>query len=229
MGEFYKVQEFAKKAGVTERTLRYYDKIELLTPSYKNEAMHRFYTEDDFKRLQKISALKFLGFSIAEIKEYDLESKDKTEEIIENQKKVIDLKIKYLNIIRETLDVVDENIKSSDKVDWNILVEEIKNVRISKHKDGTPMEKRGERFVTNHKRMMVLLEQFTKAKKESEKIEIIKNIEKSVNMMEDVENGLDNLIKALEEVEIIPEELRGVTPKDIEKLLDYINKYKYLK
>ncbi|RHW55147.1 MerR family DNA-binding transcriptional regulator, partial [Clostridium botulinum] len=33
--------EFAKKAGVTIRTLRYYDKIGLLVPSSHNELGHR--------------------------------------------------------------------------------------------------------------------------------------------------------------------------------------------
>ena len=44
--------------------------------------------------------------------------------------------------------------------------------------------------------------------------------------MEDIENGLDNLLQVLEEVDVIPEELRGVNPKDIENLIEFINKYK---
>lgn len=227
MGNYYKVQEFAKMAGVTERTLRYYDKIELLTPSCKNEAMHRFYTDEDFKKLKKITSLKFLGFSIAEIKEYDLDDVDKTAELIANQKKVIDIKIKHLHIIKESLDAIDDTIRSSDRVNWDFLVEEVRDIRIGKHKkrDGVKPQ-RDEAYKANHDRMMELLAEFTKARGEAKKIEIIKEIEKRVNNMEDIENGLDNLMTVLEQVDIIPEELRGVNPKDIENLIDFIQKYK---
>ncbi|MGL5575024.1 MAG: MerR family transcriptional regulator [Sarcina sp.] len=227
MESYYKVQEFAKMAGVTERTLRYYDKIELLVPSHKNEAMHRFYTDEDFKKLKKITSLKFLGFSIAEIKEYDLDDIDRTAEIIANQQKVIDLKIKHLNIIKESLNAIDDTLRSSDRVDWDLLIEEVKNIRINKHKkrDGTNPY-RDEAYKESHQNMMKLLGEFTKARGEKNKIEIVKKIEKNVNDMEDIENGLDNLLKVLEEVDIIPEELRGVNPKDIENLISFINKYK---
>lgn len=227
MNNFYKVQEFAKKAGVTERTLRYYDKIQLLEPSYKNEALHRFYTDDDFKKLQKITTLKFLGFSIAEIKEYNLNDKEQTAEVMLKQKRIVELKIKQLNVIRESLDVVDENIKKSDSVDWDSLIEEIKNLRVNKHKDRDGvLAERGENYKKNHKIMMELLVEFSKARKEEKKVEIIKGIENSVNNMEAMENGLDNLLVVLEEVDIIPEELRGVNIKDIENLIAFIKKYK---
>ncbi len=226
---FYKVQEFANMAGVTERTLRYYDKIELLNPSYKNEAMHRFYTDEDFKKLKKITSLKFLGFSIAEIKEYDLNDMEKTSEVITNQQKVIDLKIKHLNIIRESLNAIDDTLKSSDRVDWDNLVEEVKNIRINKHKkrDGVnPF--RDESYKVNHEKMMGLLAMFTKARGEEKKLAIVKEIEKRVNNMEDIENGLENLMQVLVEVDIIPEELRGVNPKDIENLIDFIKSHRMI-
>lgn len=227
MSNFYKVQEFAKKAGVTERTLRYYDKIELLNPSYKNEALHRFYTDDDFKKLQKITALKFLGFSIAEIKEYDLEDKEKTSGIITNQKKIIDLKIKHLNIIKESLDVIDENIKSSDMVNWETLIEEVKNLRMNKHKgrEGVPKNTDDE-YRENHKVMMQLLIEFSKARKEETRMNIMKKIEDILSDMKAKGNGLDNLLLVLEQVDIIPEELRGVNMKDAENLIEFIKKYK---
>lgn len=71
--------EFAKKAGVTIRTLRYYDKIGLLVPSSHNELGHRLYSKEDFGKLQKILTLKFIGLSledIANIMKYDLNHKD---------------------------------------------------------------------------------------------------------------------------------------------------------
>lgn len=49
------------------RTLRYYDRVGLLSPSARTEAGHRQYTNADLVRLQQILALKFLGFSLDEI------------------------------------------------------------------------------------------------------------------------------------------------------------------
>lgn len=226
MSNFYKIHEFAKKAGVTERTLRYYDKIELLKPSYKNEAMHRFYTDEDFKSLQKIIGLKFLGFSIAEIKEYDLDNKEKTEELINKQKRSIDIKIKNLSVIRESLDIVDNNIKATDRVDWDVLIEEINSLRLSKHKkrDGVK-ENIDESYRENHKIMLDLLVEFSKTRKKDKKIEILQKLNLSVNNMEEREDGLERLLKVLEEVDVIPEDLRGVNSKDIENLIEFIRIY----
>jgi len=50
------------------RTLRYYDRMGLLSPSARTEAGHRQYTNADLARLQQILALKFLGFSLEEIR-----------------------------------------------------------------------------------------------------------------------------------------------------------------
>jgi DNA-binding transcriptional MerR regulator len=48
--------------------LRFYDKAGLLSPSERSEAGYRLYTDADLVRLQQILALKFLGFSLDEIK-----------------------------------------------------------------------------------------------------------------------------------------------------------------
>ena len=51
---YYSSGEFAKMANVTLRTIRYYDRQNLLKPSYVNEHGARFYTDSDFVKLQQI-------------------------------------------------------------------------------------------------------------------------------------------------------------------------------
>ncbi|MUT65283.1 MerR family transcriptional regulator [Paenibacillus sp. NEAU-GSW1] len=63
-----KVNEAAKIAGVSVRTLHYYDKIGLLKPSQIGENGYRFYGEADFARLQQILFFKELDFSLEDIK-----------------------------------------------------------------------------------------------------------------------------------------------------------------
>ena len=65
---FMTVGEVAKKMGVTVRTLQYYDKEELLSPSAKSEGGRRLYTDKDLVMLHQIISLKSLGFSLKDIK-----------------------------------------------------------------------------------------------------------------------------------------------------------------
>ncbi|HHT7239530.1 TPA: MerR family transcriptional regulator [Bacillus cereus] len=67
MKEKLTIGQLAKYANITVRTLRYYDKISLLTPSDYREGGHRLYNLDDLKQLQQIQSLKFLGLSLKEI------------------------------------------------------------------------------------------------------------------------------------------------------------------
>jgi DNA-binding transcriptional MerR regulator len=65
---FYQAQEFARRAGVTVRALHHYDRLGVLKPSRRTRAGYRLYADRDFVRLQQIVTLKFIGFSLAEIK-----------------------------------------------------------------------------------------------------------------------------------------------------------------
>ncbi len=66
---FMTVGEVAKKMGVTVRTLQYYDKEGLLSPSAESEGGRRLYTDKDLITLHQILSLKSLGFSLDDIKE----------------------------------------------------------------------------------------------------------------------------------------------------------------
>lgn len=67
---FMTVGEAAKRMGVTVRTLQYYDKKELLSPSAESEGGRRLYTDKDLVALHQILSLKSLGFSLEEIRQH---------------------------------------------------------------------------------------------------------------------------------------------------------------
>ena len=73
---YYSSGQFAGMAHVTLRTIRYYDKQGILKPSFVNESGARFYTDEDFARLQQILLLKYLGFSLDDIREMIVDTKD---------------------------------------------------------------------------------------------------------------------------------------------------------
>ena len=68
MSTLLKIGDLAKQTGLSVRTLHYYDEIELLVPSHRNSAGHRFYNENDIIRLQQIISLRQLGLSLNEIR-----------------------------------------------------------------------------------------------------------------------------------------------------------------
>lgn len=63
------VGEAARKLGVTVRTLQYYDKKGLHSPSAESEGGRRLYTDKDLVALHQIMSLKSLGFSLDDIKQ----------------------------------------------------------------------------------------------------------------------------------------------------------------
>ena len=58
-----------KENGSYRRTLQYYDKEVLLSPSAESEGGRRLYTDKDLITLHQIISLKSLGFSLDDIKE----------------------------------------------------------------------------------------------------------------------------------------------------------------
>ncbi|MFB7160332.1 MerR family transcriptional regulator [Lysinibacillus sp. NPDC056232] len=66
--DIFTIGEFVQKSGVSIRTLRYYDSIDLLKPSDYTDGGHRLYSKEDLTLLQKIKALQFLGLSLKDIK-----------------------------------------------------------------------------------------------------------------------------------------------------------------
>ncbi|URN96288.1 MAG: MerR family transcriptional regulator [Candidatus Pristimantibacillus lignocellulolyticus] len=64
---YWTTGQVSKQHHVSVRTLRYYDQIGLLQPSYKNEIGRRFYSEEDLFTLEKITVLKSLSLSLEDI------------------------------------------------------------------------------------------------------------------------------------------------------------------
>lgn len=63
------ISEIAKKAGLSAKQIRDYEKIGLLGKPLRNENGYRFYRESDIERLQFIAQARQVDFSLAEIKE----------------------------------------------------------------------------------------------------------------------------------------------------------------
>lgn len=65
----YTVQQLAKTAGISSRTLRYYDEIGLLKPARLTSSGYRIYGPKEVDRLQQILFFRELGVGLEQIRE----------------------------------------------------------------------------------------------------------------------------------------------------------------
>lgn len=114
---YYKTGEFARLANVSERTIRYYDKIGLLKPSFVMENGYRQYSDLDLLKLQKILSLKHLGFSIEEIFPMVMDNTN-LKESFELQIDLIEDKISHLQSLKDAL----KRASNSSNLSWNMIL-----------------------------------------------------------------------------------------------------------
>lgn len=69
MSQRLRIGELAEQAGVTQRTIRYYESMELIPPGEREGSGYHYYSEEMLARLRKIDQLKKLGLSLEEIRD----------------------------------------------------------------------------------------------------------------------------------------------------------------
>lgn len=121
---YYSSGEFARMAHVTLRTIRYYDKQNILKPSYVTEAGARFYTDEDFARLQQILLLKYLGFSLDDIREMTIGDTDYHFMLnsLKIQLKLVRDRIEQMQLVESAIQDTAELIRQQHSVDWSQML-----------------------------------------------------------------------------------------------------------
>lgn len=132
----YAIGVFAKKTGVTIRTLRFYDEKNLLRPSYVAESGRRYYKDEDIAILQKILTLKFLGFSLEEIERFIRENDWNLHDSLRYQKQQLEQKRAQIDHSIQTLEHAILLAEKNETVDAHIFITLIQNMRMeSSQKD----------------------------------------------------------------------------------------------
>ena len=120
---YYSSGQFAAMANVTVRTIRFYDKQNILKPSYVNENGARFYTDSDLARLQQILLLKYLGFSLDEIRTIAV---DPDHQFMLNslrlQQKLIQDRIEQLELVSKAISDTTQSIEKDHHLDWSRML-----------------------------------------------------------------------------------------------------------
>lgn len=112
------VGEIAKKMGITVRTLQYYDKQGLLSPSSESEGGRRLYTDKDIINLYQILSLKHLGFSLDDIKSRikSFDSPTNMANALSGQEKALEEKIGALSESLRAVKALKEEVLQMQEV-----------------------------------------------------------------------------------------------------------------
>lgn len=110
--------DFAQRTGVTVRTLHHYDRLDLLKPSGYTQAGFRLYGERDFIRLQQIVTLKFIGFSLKEIKTILDRKPLDLSTTLRLQREMLAEKRRHLDCAIEAIAQAESVVASNGEPDW---------------------------------------------------------------------------------------------------------------
>lgn len=122
--QHYTSGEFAKKAHVSIRTIRYYDQKNLLKPAMHTKSGARLYTDQDFAKLQQILLLKYLGFSLSDIREMTIGSGDKQllRESLQIQKRLAEERLEEMKNVVGAIDSTSKALEQNEQVDWSKML-----------------------------------------------------------------------------------------------------------
>lgn len=129
---FMTVGELAKKMGTTVRTLQYYDKKGLLSPTSESEGGRRLYTYKDMIKLHQIQSLKSLGFSLDNIKNLliPLDTPSEVANALTNQSIAIQQKIQQLTEAVTAIEVLKTEVLQMKTVDFKKYADIIVNIQM---------------------------------------------------------------------------------------------------
>lgn len=125
----YTVQKLGKMAGVSTRTLRYYDEIGILKPARINSSGYRIYGKEEVDRLQQILFYRELGVSLVNIKDIVTSpSFDAVEALREHREKLL-AKRQQLDLlianVDKTIAVSEEGFTMTEKEKFEGFKQEI--------------------------------------------------------------------------------------------------------
>ena len=130
----YKISEFARLAGVTSRTLQYYDHAALLSPSLRTEKGYRLYTRGDLLRLQQLRTLNWMGFTLKEAAHILDDQETHLKTLLHQQRIAFE---RERNQIDEAIKAIDHMLKLSEGQNQeNIQPDAIQSVlkAVTKHR-----------------------------------------------------------------------------------------------
>ncbi|MBT3318958.1 MAG: MerR family transcriptional regulator [Clostridia bacterium] len=191
----YSSKEFAIKCSITKKTLRHYNKLGLLEPSFVDENGYWHYDDSDMEKLNMIQSLKIIGLTLKEIKENLDSDFINLTPLIDVKLQFIDEQIEELETARRLLKrlkkkdsfalstAVKESIEE-DHLEWlnnNLEKDQLRLIEKMMQKDGSYKE---------HIKVMEIIKDFRLYLASSDN----KNMDEAIELIKQIycENGLSN-------------------------------------
>ncbi len=133
----WQAKQFAELSGVTVRTLHHYDRIGLLKPKRYDHNGFRLYGAGEFARLQQIATLKFVGFSLNQIKAILREKEFDLAETLRLQRGVIAAQRDRLNLALEAIRRAEDVYRRNGSIDGESFKEIIEVINMEQNTDWT--------------------------------------------------------------------------------------------
>ena len=112
----YTVKQLASLAGVSKRTLHYYDQIGLLPPAEIGENRYRYYGEQAMLHLQQILFYRELGFSLEQIKTILHQPGFDLLQALEGHKQALLQQVERTNCLIDTVEQTMKHIRGEIKM-----------------------------------------------------------------------------------------------------------------
>jgi DNA-binding transcriptional MerR regulator len=133
----WQTKQFAELSKVTVRTLHHYDRINLLKPKHYDRNGFRLYGETEFARLQQITTLKFIGFSLNQIKEILKDKEFDLAETLALQRKILQAQRERLNLVLEAIGRAERVFNENGATDWESFNQIIEVINMEQNMDWT--------------------------------------------------------------------------------------------
>ena len=129
----YQIRTFSHLTGLSVRSLQYYDALGLLCPTQKNPYGHRLYSDRDLLRLQQITMLKSLGWSLRDIHRHLYEIKMDQTATLKLQDKIINYKMRQLEKATQLNQALLEKTQAGSLIDQRQLGELIQLTQLDQY------------------------------------------------------------------------------------------------
>ena len=133
----WQTRRFAEKAKVTVRTLHHYDRLGLLKPFGRTAKGFRLYGENEFARLQQILTLKFIGFSLAQIKKILANQSFVLAETLELQRDVLQQQATRIQSALAAIERAAETMRQNGTTCWESFNQIIEVINMEQNMDWT--------------------------------------------------------------------------------------------
>jgi|SRR5579872_2896164 len=112
----YTVKKVAAMAGVSVRTLHFYDEMALLKPAYIKANGYRIYEEPQLLMLQQILFYRELGFELKRIRKILCQAKFEKVAALKTHRQVLEKNVTRTRTLIETIDKTISHLKGREKM-----------------------------------------------------------------------------------------------------------------